>query len=146
MVKVFVEKIEGLDYQTRKAVYAVIFNSTRKKVLTVQNSRGHYFLPGGGIENNESFQECLEREMLEETGYEVTIGSFLGNAKRFFQSTKNEHLINDGYFYLVELLDKKQEPIEEDHIIKGIDIDSVQGLLVHEHHCWAVYEGLTRVG
>lgn len=41
----------------------------KDKVLSVQNSRGHYFLPGGGIENEESYQECLEREMLEETGY-----------------------------------------------------------------------------
>jgi 8-oxo-dGTP diphosphatase len=146
MIKVFGEKIDGLDYKIRKGVYAVIFNITRDKVLTVKNSRGHYFLPGGGIEKDESNQDCLAREMLEETGYKVSIGSFIGDAKRYFQSTKNEPLINEGYFYLTELLDKIQEPIEDDHFIKWIDIDSVQGLLVHEHHCWAVYEGLNRDG
>lgn len=146
MIKVFGEKIDGLDYKIRKGVYAVIFNITRDKVLTVQNFRGHYFLPGGGIEKDESNQDCLAREMLEETGYKVSIGSFIGDAKRYFQSTKNEPLINEGYFYFAELLDKIQEPIEDDHFIKWIDIDSVQGLLVHEHHCWAVYEGLNRDG
>ncbi|MEF2098443.1 NUDIX domain-containing protein [Bacillus sp. CFBP9009] len=140
--KVFGEKIGGLDYQIRKGVYAIIFNSAKDKVLAVQNSRGHYFLPGGGIENEESYQECLEREMLEETGYKVFLGSFIGNAKRYFQSTKNEPLLNDGYFYLAELLDKMQEPIEDDHFIKWINIDSVRELLVHEHHYWAVKEGL----
>ncbi|MES1042803.1 NUDIX hydrolase [Peribacillus simplex] len=69
MDKVFGEKIGGLDYQIKKGVYAIIFNSAKDKVLAVQNSRGHHFLPGGGIENEESYQECLEREMLEETGY-----------------------------------------------------------------------------
>ncbi|MFP9131165.1 NUDIX domain-containing protein [Niallia sp. BSM11] len=98
------------------------------------------------MEKDESYQDCLEREMLEETGYKVSIGPFLGEAKRYFQSTKNEPLINEGYFYLADLLDKIQEPTEDDHDIKWIDINSVQGLLVHDHHCWAVYESLKRSG
>ncbi|WP_222619104.1 NUDIX hydrolase [Ornithinibacillus hominis] len=142
MIRVFGEKKADLDYQIRKGVYAVIFNTTKEKVLTVYTSRGHYFLPGGGIEKDESFQECLHREMLEETGYSVSIGSFIGEAKRYFQSTKNEPLLNEGYFYLAALLDKLQEPIEEDHFIKWVDIHDVQELLFHDHHCWAVYEGL----
>lgn len=43
MLKVFGEKIVGMDYQLRKGIYAVIFNNTRDKVLTVQNSKGHFF-------------------------------------------------------------------------------------------------------
>ncbi|MDQ0229209.1 NUDIX hydrolase [Metabacillus malikii] len=144
MVIVFGNKIDGVDYQVRKAVYAVIFNSTNERVLTVQNSKGDYFLPGGGIENNENHQECLVREMFEETGYAVSIGSFIGNAKRFFQSTNNEHVINDGYFYLADLLHKEQEPIEVDHFIKWFDINNIKRFLVHEHHCWAVNEGVTK--
>jgi len=46
---------------------------------------------------------------------------------------------------LAELLEKVQEPVEEDYFIKWIDLYSVQSLLVHEHHSWAVYEGLKRV-
>ena len=142
MVKVFGEKIESLNYQIRIGVYAIIFNSKGDKVLTVQNSRGDYFLPGGGIENNENYQECLEREMLEETGYEVSLGSFIGNAKNYFLSTKNEPLFNDGYFHLAKLLDKRQNPIEDDHFIKWVDLHRVQKLLVHEHHYWAVNQSL----
>ena len=141
MVKVFGQKIDGLDYQIRKGVYAIVYNSTKDKVLTVQNSRGEYFLPGGGIENNENHQECLEREMLEETGYKVLIGTFIGNAISYFLSTKNEPLINYGYFYLVEFLDKSEQSIEDDHFTKWIDIDIVQDLLVHDHHNWGVKEG-----
>lgn len=72
----------------------------------MQTSRGDYFLPGGGIENKETYQECLEREILEETGYTALIGTFIGNAKSYFLSTKKEPLLNDGYSYLAELLEK----------------------------------------
>ncbi|MBM7583948.1 8-oxo-dGTP diphosphatase [Bacillus pakistanensis] len=141
MKVVFGEKIGGLDYQYRKSVYAIIFNSTKDKVLTVETKKGHHFLPGGGIDYGEGLKECLAREMLEETGYSVSIGSFIGNAMRYFHSTNKEPILNDGYFYLAELLDQVQKPIEDDHFIKWIDINSMGKLLFHEHHFWAVKEG-----
>lgn len=144
MVKIFGRKIDGLDYQMRKGVYAICFNSTMDKVLTVQNSKGDYFLPGGGIENGEDDFSCLEREMLEETGFKVTIGSYIGNAMKYFKSTKAEPLLNNGYFYLVELSDKVQEPLEDDHYISWIDLENAEQLLIHEHHYWAIIEGLSK--
>ncbi|PYF01962.1 NUDIX hydrolase [Ureibacillus chungkukjangi] len=39
---------------------------------------------------------------------------------------------------MAELLEKVQEPFEDDHYIKWLDIDRVQELLVHEHHFWAI--------
>jgi 8-oxo-dGTP diphosphatase len=144
LIKIFGEKFDGIDYPIRKGVYAVIFNSNKDKVMTVQNGRGHHFLPGGGIENNESHFECLKREMLEETGYDVSIGSFIGNAIRYFKSTKGEPLLNDGFFYLADLLVKMQQPIEVDHSIKWIDIESAKQLLIHEHHFWAIRKGHNR--
>ncbi|TMU83797.1 NUDIX domain-containing protein [Bacillus sp. BHET2] len=126
----------------RKGVYAVIFNTKRDKVMTVHNGKGHHFLPGGGIENDESHLNCIEREMLEETGYRAIIVSYIGNAMRYFQSTKSEPLLSDGYFYLADLSEKVQEPYENEHYIEWIDIKSVKYLLVHEHHYWAVNEVL----
>lgn len=143
MKVVFGERSCGLEYQNRKSVYAIIFNPTKEKVLTVETKKGHHFLPGGGIEYGEGFEECLVREMLEETGYSILIGSFIGNASLYFQSTKNEPILSDGYFYLAQLLVQIQEPIDDDHFIKWIDIETIGELLVHEHHVWAVKVGLT---
>jgi len=140
MTKVFGKKIVGIPYEIRKGVYSVIFNSTKDKVMTVRNERGHHFLPGGGMENGESHKECLERKLLEETGCEICMGPYIGNALRYFQSTKDEPLLSEGYFYLADLSRKVQEPKEHSHSIEWIDIERSKQLLVHEHHCWAVEE------
>ncbi|WP_246879975.1 NUDIX domain-containing protein [Bacillus suaedae] len=73
MKKVFGERNERISYETRKGVYAVIYNSQKDEVMTVRNERGHHLLAGGGIENGGSHFRCLEREMLEETGYKVLL-------------------------------------------------------------------------
>jgi 8-oxo-dGTP diphosphatase len=54
VIAVFGEKRQGLNYQRRTGVYAVIFHHEKDKILTVRNETGHYFLPGGGMEENES--------------------------------------------------------------------------------------------
>ncbi|WKA54594.1 NUDIX hydrolase [Planococcus shixiaomingii] len=141
---IFGEKRESVDYQLRKAVYAVIFNAAKDKVATVKTANGRYFLPGGGIEEQELPEACLERELLEETGHAIAIGSFIGTAMRFFYSTQNVPTLNDGYFYLARLGEKIQDPTEEDHFLTWVPVEQLQELLFHEHHYWAVMEGLKR--
>ncbi|RAI82670.1 NUDIX domain-containing protein [Macrococcoides goetzii] len=143
-MKIFGEKIENLNYKNIPSVYAVILNNAKEKVLTVRNGKGHYFLPGGGIENNESDQECLERELLEETGYSVSIGNYIGNAKQYLMSSKNEPILNDGNFYICILLEKINNQSEEDHEVVWLKIDEFEHLLFHDHHIWAVNESLYR--
>ncbi|TWT28397.1 NUDIX hydrolase [Planomicrobium sp. CPCC 101110] len=138
----FGEQAEGVDYHLRKGVYAVIFNAAKDKVATVKTPKDRYFLPGGGIEEKELPEECLRRELLEETGYAIAVGSFIGTAMRFFHSRKNGPMLNDGYFYLATLKEKVQEPTETDHILTWLPIARLQELLVHEHHYWAVMKAL----
>ncbi len=145
MTNLFGKMEEGFDYKIRRGVYAVIFNIEKNLLLTVRNPEGMYFLPGGGMKKNEAFHCCLIREVLEETGYSIVIGDFIGHAQQYFFSRKNEPFLGDAYFYLAELLEKRHEPIEKDHFLSWIEIEEAQNVLLHDYHRWAVGEVLRRL-
>ncbi len=47
------------------------------RVLLLKNERDEWELPGGRIESGESPEECVAREISEETGWTVTTGPIL---------------------------------------------------------------------
>ncbi|MFI3207044.1 MAG: NUDIX domain-containing protein [Clostridia bacterium] len=59
--------------RTRTAARAIIIEGTNI-LLTKFASSDMYMLPGGGIEDGESIEECCVREVLEETGYLCEVG------------------------------------------------------------------------
>jgi 8-oxo-dGTP diphosphatase len=66
------------EYDTRFAAYAVIVDDQDRILLTWYNGIGFgqacWTMPGGGVEFDESVQDALVREVLEETGYRVEVG------------------------------------------------------------------------
>ena len=83
-----IEKVFGTDYGLselpsnavvtyRKAAKAVIEKDG--KLLLIYTNQGDYKFPGGGYKNSENAAECIVREMLEETGYQVEkVGKLFG--------------------------------------------------------------------
>ena len=67
------------DYDTRLAAYAAVVDDEKRLLLTWWNGEGRgtpgWSIPGGGVEFEESLTEAVEREVLEETGYLVKVGS-----------------------------------------------------------------------
>lgn len=67
------------DYDTRLAAYAAVVDDQQRLLLTWWNGEGRgtpgWSMPGGGVEYEESLTEAVEREVLEETGYRVEVGS-----------------------------------------------------------------------
>lgn len=49
-----------------------------QEVLVVQDPDGYHIIPGGRREAGESLSETVVREVLEETGWQVTVGPLLG--------------------------------------------------------------------
>ncbi|MFB3225231.1 NUDIX domain-containing protein [Exiguobacterium sp. PHA03] len=90
----FGQKEQNQHYITRYAVYAVMRDPQTDKIAVIQKKDGKLFLPGGGIEANETPEECLKREVLEETGMDVNIGDFIGRANQYFYSQ------NETTYYL----------------------------------------------
>ena len=71
--------MEYTDYDTRLAAYGVVTHEGRV-LLAMQRypEYGTWALPGGGVEYDESVEQAVVREFMEETGYEVAVGSLLG--------------------------------------------------------------------
>lgn len=142
-IKVFGEKEDGREYIWRPAVYGVIFNEEKNRIAVIQADGGKYFLPGGGIESNETHEQCLKREIVEEMGMEVEIGRYIGCAQRYFFSTKDfRHYLSEGHFYLGTLGKQIGKPIEEDHFLEWLEPNRAIECLFHEHQSWAVKEVL----
>lgn len=71
-----------------KVVYALIKN-IENRILMVHNHEGHWSLPGGKVEADETLIEATIRETFEETGYKIVIGNLLAvNESKF---TKRNH-------------------------------------------------------
>lgn len=82
----------------RPASYGVIVKD--KKILLVPARHG-YTLPGGGVEEGESNEEALVREVREETGLSVSVGELLKSDEGYYISAYNRnayHAIMYIYF------------------------------------------------
>lgn len=139
----FGQQEQNQHYITRPAVYAVMRDSQTGKIAVIQKKDGKLFLPGGGIETYETYEDCLKREVLEETGMDVEIGDFIGRANQYFYS-KNEttYYLNEGQFYRCDAGQKIQSPIEDDHALRWIDpVEAIEHLF-HAHQRYAVQKTL----
>ena len=143
---VFGNKELHLDYKTRVGVYAVIFNERKDQVLVIRSDRGGFFLPGGGMEAKENHSECLKREMLEETGFEVSIGEYLGQAQKYHLAMGKLPTLSHAHFYIATLGEKRQKPVEVDEAPIWINTVEVESLLFHEHQVWGVKQAFNKFG
>jgi 8-oxo-dGTP diphosphatase len=139
----FGTKEEGITYFVREGAYGVVFNDAMQ-VAVLRNSFGH-FLPGGGIEEGENSMECLVREFMEETGYEISVKKFIGKASKYYFSEAFNHYRHPiGYFYQVSLEQRVTDLIEEDHELLWLEPLECSKLL-YDHQQWAVDEALNMI-
>lgn len=114
----FGSKKRTVHYVLRPSCYTVIFNDTCSKIAIIEK-RDRFFLPGGGMEGDETKDACLHRELLEELGWAIEIDQYIGNAARYFYAEKEDtYYLNDGFFYIANMVQKQTENCEEDHVLR----------------------------
>lgn len=93
-----------------------------------------YFLPGGGIENDEDHESCLKREFIEEVGCKIELIRFVGCLSQYTLSHKtNEYFELVGNFYLVNIKERCVGKIEDDHELEWRDINEVPNIMNLEY-------------
>ena len=71
IVEILGKNYRGAAAHTRIACRGVVYVDG-KILLSHEPVTGWYLIPGGGLENNESMEDCCIRELREETGWQVT--------------------------------------------------------------------------
>jgi 8-oxo-dGTP pyrophosphatase MutT (NUDIX family) len=66
------------------------------KLLLVSNTGDYWYTPGGRLEPGESLEQCLVREVFEETGLQVEVGNLIHVAE-FIEVEHSRHKI-ECYF------------------------------------------------
>lgn len=142
-MKIFGKKEDEIDYFYRPGVYGLIFNEGKDKIAIIQTGDGKYFLPGGGLENEETHEQCLGREGIEEMGMKLKIGKYIGSAQRYFYSPNDlKYYLSEGYFYICNIEGKEGEPTEAGHFLRWIQIEKAMEYLFHDHQSWALGKAL----
>lgn len=104
--KTFGQFDPSLAYYHRTGAYLVI---VRDGLVAAIEHRLGYLLPGGGIEGEETHEECLLRECLEEIGYDVRVDELITSADAWDTHPKVGPFHPIQYYYSGELLDQYAE-------------------------------------
>ncbi len=82
----------------RPSVYAIVRHEDKILMLTTVGN-GRYCLPGGGIEPWETIPQALQRELTEEAGIQIAVGSLIHFQEDFFYYDPADEAIHGFLFY-----------------------------------------------
>lgn len=87
-----------------------------KVLLSYERTKDIYMSPGGGLEENETFEECCKRELMEETGYKVEpVRQLLTMDEYCFETLYVSH------YYICEVVGEGDKALTETEIAHGME-------------------------
>ncbi len=130
----------GVEYRQRPCAFGLVEKDGRIACVKVDRGEVFYFdLPGGAIDGEETEQEALAREFVEETGLAVTARRRIGQTSQVFRRSTGEPVRNLAGVWIASL--EGENPlakIEDDHELVWLDPLDAVARLRHEAHAWAV--------
>lgn len=109
----------------RTSIKALILDEN-KKFMLIREADNNWEFPGGAIEFEENFKECITRELKEEMGLEITEIGDVPILVTKFQNLKNIWAIN--IYYEVKLKDLNFKVTDECQEIGFFDKESASKL------------------
>lgn len=127
------------SYITRIGAYIIPIKNN--KIGVIKTSKG-YFLIGGGKHNDETDEQCIKRECLEEIGCDITIHKKICSAEMFTYHEKIGYFHPVQTYYLGTINEQIKEPIESDHTLIWVSFEDIQNQMYAEMQNWAIEQVL----
>ena len=130
----------GLDYVVRPTAFGLVFHDGRLACVRVDRGEGSYFdLPGGAVDGDETEEQALIREFVEETGIAVRPVARIAAAAQYFRKSDGAPVNNTGGFWTAGMLSlDPSAKVEADHELVWLDPLEALKSLRHDAHAWAV--------
>jgi len=134
---VFGQRAAGAAYVLRPSAYALIKNAVGQ-VAIVRTAQG-VFLPGGGIERGETPEQAVQREALEECGFDIRLLSLLpGAVQLLYSPSELTYFEIVSTFFRAVVERSGSGPTESGHELLWAVPGDAESLLSHESHRWAL--------
>ena len=124
------DKFEG-KYSFRETCFGIVKN---KDSFLVVEKNNQYSLVGGGMELNETYKECLKREFLEESGYEIKTVEELVCIDCFWLAAGKYPMESKANFFIVETGDITNLDLEEGCTPRWISEEELKTKLPLPYH------------
>ena len=130
----------GLDYRPRPTAFGLVFHDRKLACVRVDRGEASYFdLPGGAVDGDETEEQAVVREFLEETGMTVRPLARIAAADQYFRKSDGEPINNTGGFWTAELLSlNPAAKVEADHELVWLTPHTAVARFRHDAHAWAV--------
>ncbi|MCB0076363.1 MAG: NUDIX hydrolase [Anaerolineales bacterium] len=125
-------------FVVRPSVYALLYDQDRV-VLVTNRTTGRYYLPGGGVEQGESLEEALQREVREETGLSIKMGRLITAAEDFFYYGPADRAFHALQFYYLAVATSQRlvappaRPHDEEGDPRWVSLSTLDPSAFHNH-------------
>jgi len=123
-------------YQYRPSAYAVVMN--KQGQIAVARTPVACYLPGGGMERDETPEQTIVREGQEECGFVLTPTSMIGRAIEVCFSAEEQTYFEKDSFFLQADIAGSAEKTEADHELLWLSPLQAISVLTDGSHRWAV--------
>jgi 8-oxo-dGTP diphosphatase len=122
----------GVEYRRRPSAYAVVLDAGGRVALVRED--GIWHLPGGGLERDETPEQAVLREIVEECDCAARLLARLGRARELVVSRAGNAYDVDATYFAAEFLGTPR--------VEWLAAQAARAALDRASHAWAI--GLVR--
>ncbi len=135
----------GVGYLVRPTAFGLVFHDERLACVRVTRDAPYHDLPGGAVDGDETEEQALVREFLEETGMTVAPVERIVEAGQYFRKSDGQPVSNVGGVWIARMIAlEPARKVEADHELVWLHPHTALAELRHEAHAWAVAAWLRR--